>query len=373
MQVSIVNYSELESIALRLDPEYYHPYYLVLNDKLVETKYKKIKNIAFVTDGIHESINFDENSNVKLVSAKAPKENYFDVSGLKNISNEQNIKNPRTQLLENDIIISSVGTIGNCAVVDKEILPANSDRHVGIIRLQNKNFKPQFISTFMLTKYGKFQSLRESTGNVQLSLFVYKINEILVPELPINFQEIIERLCQVARINQKNGETVYTQAQTLLLSELGLTHWQPKHQLTFIKNYSDTQHAERIDAEYYQPKYEEIIKAIKIYSGGWESLEKLAHIKKCIEVGSGQYLDGGVPFVRVSNISPLEMTEEKYISNELYKKLTPKEENVPFEKSKSHQPQKGEILFSKDGTPGIAYYLKDEPQKMLPVWRHIAA
>jgi type I restriction enzyme S subunit len=70
--------------------------------------------------------------------------------------------------------------------------------------------------------------------------------------------------------------------------------------------------------------------------------------------------------VRVSNISPFEITEEKYISEALYNELTPEEKDVPFAKSKNHQPEQGEILFSKDGTPGIAHYLKEQPPKMIP-------
>ena len=31
-----------------------------------------------------------------------------------------------------------------------------------------------------------------------------------------------------------------------------------------------------------------------------------------------------------------------------------------------HQPKKGEILLSKDATPGIAYYLRDVPDKIIP-------
>lgn len=56
----------------------------------------------------------------------------------------------------------------------------------------------------------------------------------------------------------------------------------------------------------------------------------------------------------MSNLSPFEITEEKYISKKLYAEI------------KQHQPQKGEILFSKDATPGIAYYLHEQPQKMIP-------
>ena len=76
--------------------------------------------------------------------------------------------NPRTALRKNDVIISTVGTIGNCAVVDESILPANSDRHVGIIRIKNE-YSSYVLSTFFLSKFGRIQTMREATGNVKLN------------------------------------------------------------------------------------------------------------------------------------------------------------------------------------------------------------
>ena len=150
------------------------------------------------------------------------------------------------------------------------------------------------------------------------------------------------------------SKDVYHKGQTFLLSELGLINWQPKHQLSFVKNYSDTQRARRIDADYFQPKYEEIVNAIKSYPGGWDTLGNLVATKKCVEVGSDEYLEEGVPFVRVSNLSPFEISEEKYISDALYAEV------------KQYQPKQGEILLSKDATPGIAHYLDQPPPKMIP-------
>ena len=57
-----------------------------------------------------------------------------------------------------------------------------------------------------------------------------------------------------------------------MLTELGLNDWNPVHQLTFIKNFSDTREVERIDAEYFQPKYDEIINSIKTYHGGHSTI-----------------------------------------------------------------------------------------------------
>ena len=58
--------------------------------------------------------------------------------------------------------------------------------------------------------------------------------------------------------------------------------------------------------------------------------------------------------MRVSNLSPFEITEEKYISEELYAEI------------EKHQPKQEEILLTKDATPGIAYHLREQPKKMIP-------
>ena len=210
-------------------------------------------------------------------------------------------------------------------------------------------------------------------SSVQPNLLLTQVKKIKTylpsPEFQSNITDIYNSSLSVLSASEK----LFYEAQNTLLSELGLENvgdgpcavpikrypqGQPQGVVPtcnwFIKNYSDTEAAERIDAEYYQPKYEEIIKVIQSYSGGWDTLGNLVAVKKCVEVGSGEYLDKGIPFVRVSNISPFEITEEKYISEKLYQEIKP------------HQPKKGEILFSKDATPGIAYYLRETPQKMIP-------
>ena len=150
-----------------------------------------------------------------------------------------------------------------------------------------------------------------------------------------------------------------------MLEELGLGKWKPEHTFAFVKNFSDAKQAERIDAEYFQPKYEEIVSAIKKYGSGpvsakatagkFDELGNLVKIKKSIEPGSEAYQESGMPFVRVSNLSKFELSEnnQQFISEKLYGEL------------KAHQPKMGEILLSKDATPGMAYHLNEEPQKMI--------
>ncbi len=214
---------------------------------------------------------------------------------------------------------------------------------------------PEYLTAFLNTKYGVLDIKRRARISInQSNVNAEELKRVEIPVASRILQLRVTTAFDVAFTLIHKSELKFKEARTLLLTELGLTDWQPKHQLTFVKNYSDTKQSNRIDAEYYQPKYEEIIKVIKAYEGGWDTLGNLVNVEKCVEVGSGEYLDEGIPFVRVSNLSPLEITKEKYISEKLYTEV------------EQHQPRKGEILFSKDATPGIAYYLNEQPQKMIP-------
>jgi type I restriction enzyme S subunit len=55
----------------------------------------------------------------------------------------------RSQLKERDIVISIAGAIGRVAIISKDILPANTNQAVGIIRLRKK-FKNQKWITYLL-------------------------------------------------------------------------------------------------------------------------------------------------------------------------------------------------------------------------------
>ena len=169
------------------------------------------------------------------------------------------------------------------------------------------------------------------------------------------FKDLVVSVFKKSFVLLGQSEFLYSHAEQLLLSELGLLDWKPKHELAFVKNFSDMQQVERFDAEYFQPKYEGIIEAVKKYKGGFDELGNLVRIKKSVEPGSEAYQENGIPFVRVSNLSKFELStnNQQFISKGLYEKL------------KTHQPKQGEILLSKDATPGMAYCLDEEPQKMI--------
>lgn len=111
---------------------------------------------------------------------------------------------------------------------------------------------------------------RLQTGNVQPWLNLSQIKKLRIPVFSKELQLTTEKIIKKSFELSEQSKSLYSEAENLLLEELGLKDWKPKHQLSYVKNYSDAQQAERLDAEYFQPKYEEIINAIMSYQNGFD-------------------------------------------------------------------------------------------------------
>ncbi|MCL4377475.1 MAG: hypothetical protein M1409_03675, partial [Actinobacteria bacterium] len=166
---------------------------------------------------------------------------------------------------------------------------------------------PEYLNTFLNTKYGSQDVKRRARISInQSNVSASELQKVEIPLLSINFQSKIRPLFSKAFNLILNSRTLYSQAEQLLLSELGLSNWKSKHELAFVKNFSDTQKADRIDAEYYQLKYDEIIEAVKIYKGGADtikgqfklnkkSFKKIDNKQYCyIEIGCVNISDGSM-------------------------------------------------------------------------------
>lgn len=351
MTFSIIQKSQLEG-AQRIDAEYYQPEYLHALRKLKSLKYKKLKDIAYITDGEHGSPIFDENSGIKYYSAQHVKDFLIDSSSAKSISKTIDEKNKRSRLQVGDVLLSTVGTIGFAGLVTNEILPANIDRHVARIALKEKTITPEMLTIYLNSKYGKLQSMREATGNVQLNLFIDKIKEFVIPDLlkdsstKILFDEALDQL--------NESKAYYQQAEDLLLEELGLTDFDQQNDLFSIVQYTHVITANRNDAEYYQPKYLRLFEAMKKKNP--KRLGDLVSISKGFEPGSEAYREEGKLFIRVSSLTKNGIVggDQKHLNDELYQKL-----------KGNFEPKVGEILLTKDASPGIAYALKEQVEGII--------
>jgi restriction endonuclease S subunit len=178
--------------------------------------------------------------------------------------------------------------------------------------------------------------------------------KILIIEPPDNKQKEYEDLVVQSYKLRNEAINLYSQAGNLLLEELGLKDFEVKDDLSYIVNLSEIKFAHRADAEYFQPKYDKLVDKIKNKNA--RTLGEIASMKKGIEPGAEAYQDEGQLFIRVSSLSKygVEDKDQKYLSGELYQKL-----------KSNHEPKVGEILLTKDATPGIAYVVKEQVEGII--------
>ncbi len=360
MKWSVVDLSLLENESIRLDPEFYKPEFLQNQLKIRRNKWDFLGNLSdsiksFGAYALCNEVKY-QLTGIPFLRCKDIQEGMVELSDVLYIDKKANSLLEKSEVKPKTVLFTMSGSVGNSAIATGDLnYPINSNQDIAKIST-NANLNPFYLTVFLNSYHGRVQIQRLPVGSIQQHIFLWQLNKLEIPLFSTGFQDYMESIFKNALLLKTKSQTFYAQAQTLLLQELGLTDWKPKHQLTYTKTFSDTQTAGRFDAEYFQPKYEDIIAKIKAYRGGWDALGDLVTLKKCVEPGSEAYEESGVPFVRVSNLSKFGISDnnQQFLSEKTYKELL------------THQPKQGEILLSKDATPGIAYYLGNVIEKMIP-------
>ncbi|MFH0797606.1 MAG: restriction endonuclease subunit S [Candidatus Omnitrophota bacterium] len=356
MTCSIIQKSQLEG-AHRLDAEYFQPKYLKIDQEIRNSNYKTWEEIEgrFITGPFGSEFNVDNyvlDGKFRYVRGKDVKEFFLLDDDNVYIPQKDFDRLQKCSLVKGDILISVVGTLGNAVVVDNSVLPAIFSCKSTVFR--SKSIDPYYLIAYLNSHYGRNLLIRNVRGAVQTGLNIgdLKFLPIIIPS--INKQKAIASIVVAAKKISDDSKFLYSQAEDLLLEELGLKDFKPEEDLSCVVNLSDAKSVHRMDAEFFQPKYERIIQ--KINKHKVTLLGDLAIMKKGIEPGSDEYLNEGKLFIRVSSISMQGIIDrdQKYLSNELYQTF-----RTNFE------PKVGEILLTKDATPGIAYVIKESVEGII--------
>lgn len=351
-EMSVIKLSNLEG-AKRFDSEYYQPSYLDARDKIKNIPSKKISEISesVLSFGAYSLCNYIiwKETGIPYIKAENIKEGYIDFSETMFIDEDVNKILKKSQVKEGQILLSMSGTIGNAALAYKTPRYLNSNQDIAKITLKRK-YSPFYVAAFLNSRYGKLQTQREIVGSVQQHVFLWQIKKIRIPILSKNVTSKIERVYKQGLKELTSSQLLFSRAEDLLLKELGLKEFKPKYEFSYIANLSKALGVHRIDAEYFQPAYQNLIEYLNNRFKTAPLKNFILDLQKGIEVGSENYQEEGKPFIRVSNLSIHGFVEkdQKYISEELYQQL-----------KNTSEPKVGDFLLTKDATPGIAYVVKE--------------
>lgn len=252
----------------------------------------------------------------------------------------------RSQVFENDLIITITGRLGTAAVAPKGFI-GNINQHSVVIKTKNLQTS-QALATFLNTSIGEKLSIRRATGGTRPALDYKALKSI-----PIIYNEtiyhIIEKANQLALQKENKAKELLDSIDSYLLEELGIILPLRANNTLDSRIYTQKISAlsgSRFDANYHQKYYRDLEKSLHCSPYPLVNLASLINnFKKGIEVGSSEYSQNKeIPFIRVSDITNNGIdfdNVQKFISASL------------FENLKAYKPKQNELLYSKDGTVGI--------------------
>ncbi|MGN0374211.1 MAG: restriction endonuclease subunit S [Butyrivibrio sp.] len=125
----------------------------------------------------------------------------FIESKVAHISEECNEKLKRSQLKAGDVLFSIAGAIGRVAIVTEEMLPANTNQALAIIRIADEQVYLPYIKLILTSPIVIEQFEKKKQGVAQLNLSLKDINEISIPlpskEKQIELAELFDKVAGV--------------------------------------------------------------------------------------------------------------------------------------------------------------------------------
>lgn len=136
------------------------------------------------------------------------------------IDDETNELLNRSKLAKGDILYSIAGTIGRLAMVNDEILPANVNQALAILRVDKSVINPYFVKYCLLDKDITFELHSKIVHAVQPNLSLGEISNTLIPyppkEILDSFSNQIESIEEKINQNKKQIQTLENLRDTLL-------------------------------------------------------------------------------------------------------------------------------------------------------------
>jgi len=178
---------------------------------------------SLITKGTTPSV--FEKSGISFVKTEAFDGTRIDKNKLSFINEHTHNNELKRSILQlNDILFAIAGTIGKCALVTEDILPANTNQALAIIRLTN-NVNRNYILHVFQSEQMKEYIQKSVKSSAQPNLNLQQMNNFIIPFPPLVVQE------EIAFILDK-----YTIIETELEKELQLELEARKKQYEYYRN-----------------------------------------------------------------------------------------------------------------------------------------
>lgn len=348
-----MNYSKIQ----RIDSEFFIKKYLNA-EKLINLKMSdNLGNCIELLTDYHANGSYEIlNNNVKLLNYK----DYAYMVRTVDLEHE-NFENDviyvdkhaydflkKTKMYGHEVIINKIGSAGKVYLMPELNIPVTLGMNQFMIRTNDRT-NEEYIYAFLNCKYGRLLIERKVSGAVPPSIDKESIRSIRIPKFE-NLENMVQQIVKESYKLKNISKKIYKEANNELLKNVNIIGDNQKYLNINIKKKSESFDINgRIDAEYYQSKYDKLFEKLKLMNT--DKLGNLVTKTKSIEPGSEYYKNEGIPFIRVSDLFEDKITR----ANVFLDKKEIKNIERLF-------PKKDTILLSKDGSVGIAYKMEEDSE-----------
>jgi restriction endonuclease S subunit len=260
----------LNTELLRLESEFYTAKTFTLNKS-----YSGLDVIDFVQYGTSDELN-EEKEGYPVLRLNEFQSNFIGTpSKCCKLMDKSTYESLR--LRKNDVLICRTNgnpkLVGKSAIVQKDYEFAYAS-YLFKIRPKKELIKASTLVTFLNSKYGRLEIEKFSMASNQVNFSPAKFREMRIPNFHSGFNDKIEKLTFESYDLLEKSQVLYLQAETLLLETLGLNNFEPTSEAVNVKSFKESfLSSGRLDAEYYQKKYEDYIDLICSYPNGSELIQ----------------------------------------------------------------------------------------------------
>lgn len=253
----------------RLDSHCFEKRFEFLKQTLKYVHCKRLSELVSkpIQTGHTPSMSNAENYGGNIAFIKTDNLHSNDISDIYNdyLSDKGNSEIFRTFLQPKDIITTIIGAtedvIARSAIICPAHLPANINQNIVQIRINSNIICPEYVNIYLNSKYGRNYLILLSRQTEQVNLNCQEVGGVLIPIFSDNLCKTIQNLSTKAYKLQLQTKKIYASAEKLLDVYLMIENFDEyKHTIKSLTN--SFIKSGRLDAEYYQPKYDSLIAQI---------------------------------------------------------------------------------------------------------------
>lgn len=325
IEYSEVFFAELGQ-EMRFDADYWDPTYLRNEDIITAKNSAQTKVIAPNPQyGISVAMNEENNGysilkmdNIMEMLAEDKNAKYADISKKTLI---------RFQLKKFDILFNRVNSdefVGRTGIY---LLNGQHTFASYLVKVDSgKEHTNCYLTAYLNCKYGKtaLQRVKRRAVN-QANINAKELSNLNIPVANENLQKRIQALIVEAQHQKNLSEKYHSEASKYFLNCLSIREWKPKTKdinlygvslqledsVNFDVSVTDMFSNNRLDAEFWQPKFLNAISALQ-NGGKYKPLSEIAIIRKGNQARQVEGINSGIPYASIKDCENLEISTSEF-------------------------------------------------------------